>query len=104
MGQVGRGLLPDSAEKAAWSKVSNDDEAAKFIAEYWGKRDPNPATAANEFRDDVNRRIAAADEQFKMRNHRGSETNRGRLLVTLGLPTRVSTARAQAGGVDDTEG
>lgn len=92
------------SEKAAWSKVANDDEAAKFIAEYWGKRDPNPATAANEFRDDVNRRIAAADEQFKMRTHRGSETNRGRLLVTLGLPTRVSTARAQAGGVDDTAG
>jgi GWxTD domain-containing protein len=91
------------AEKQAWSKVANDDEATKFIAEYWARRDPNPATAANEFRDDVNRRIAAADEQFKMRSHRGSETSRGRLLVTLGLPTRVSTARAPT-GVDDTGG
>ncbi|MDQ5858016.1 MAG: GWxTD domain-containing protein, partial [Acidobacteriota bacterium] len=86
------------AEKEAWSKVANDDEASKFIDQYWAKRDPNPATAANEFRDDVKRRIAAADEQFKMRSRRGSETSRGRLLVTLGLPTRVSTARA-AGGV-----
>lgn len=92
------------SEKEAWSKVANDDEAAKFIEQYWAKRDPNPATSANEFRDDVKRRIAAADEQFKMRSRRGSETNRGRLLVTLGLPTRVSTARAQAGGVDDTGG
>jgi len=92
------------SEKQAWSKVATDDDAAKFIAEYWARRDPNPATAANEFRDDVNRRIAAADEQFKMRSRRGSETSRGRLLVTLGLPTRVSTARGQAGGVDDTGG
>ena len=91
------------SEKQAWSKVATDDDAAKFIAEYWAKRDPNPATAANEFRDDVNRRIAAADEQFKMRSRRGSETSRGRLLVTLGLPTRVSTARAPT-GVDDTGG
>ena len=86
-----------SSEKDAWSQVRTDDDAEKFIAAYWAKRDPNPATAANEFRDEINRRIAAADEQFKMRNGRGSETNRGRLLVALGLPTRVSTQRAGVG-------
>jgi GWxTD domain-containing protein len=91
-----------SSEKDAWSQVRTDDEADKFIAAYWAKRDPNPATAANEFRDEINRRIAAADEQFKMRNKRGSETARGRLLVTLGLPTRVSTQRAAGGeGIRD---
>jgi GWxTD domain-containing protein len=91
-------------EKDAWSRVTNDADAEKFIAEYWVKRDPNPATSANEFRDEVARRIAAADEQFKMRSKRGSETNRGRLLVTLGLPSRVSAQRAQEGTVDDTGG
>ena len=88
-------------EKDAWSKVRTDEEAAKFIADYWAKRDPNPATSANEFRDEVGRRIAAADDQFKMRNKRGSETNRGRLLVVLGLPSRVSTQRPQEGAVQD---
>jgi GWxTD domain-containing protein len=86
-----------SSEKEAWSQVRTDDDAEKFIAAYWAKRDPNPATAANEFRDEINRRIAAADEQFKMRNRRGSETARGRLLVALGLPTRVASQRAAAG-------
>ena len=92
------------AEKEAWSKVGTDEQAEKFIADYWARRDPNPATAANEFRDNVGRRIAAADEQFKMRTKRGSETNRGRLLVTLGLPSRVSTERAQDRAVDDSGG
>lgn len=93
------------SEKDAWSRVHTDDEAEKFVAAYWAKRDPNPATSANEFRDEINRRVAAADEQFKMRNKRGSETNRGRLLVVLGLPSRVSTQRAQEGrAVDDTGG
>ena len=93
-----------ASEKEAWSKVTSDADAEKFIADYWARRDPNPATSANEFRDDVGRRIAAADEQFKMRNKRGSETNRGRLLVTLGLPSRVSTERAQEGAVQDSGG
>jgi GWxTD domain-containing protein len=93
------------SEKDAWSRVRTDEEATAFVAEYWVKRDPNPATSANEFRDEINRRIAAADEQFKMRNKRGSETARGRLLVTLGLPTRVSTQRAQdEGGLDTRPG
>jgi GWxTD domain-containing protein len=92
------------SEKDAWSRVANDADAEKFIAEFWAKRDPNPATSANEFRDEINRRIAAADEQFKMRNKRGSETNRGRLLVVLGLPSRVSTQRAQQNAVDDAGG
>ena len=35
------------SEKNAWSNVRTDDEAAKFIADYWAKRDPNPATSAN---------------------------------------------------------
>jgi GWxTD domain-containing protein len=91
-------------EKEAWARVANDADAEKFIAEYWTKRDPNPATSANEFRDEVVRRIAAADEQFKMRNKRGSETNRGRLLVTLGLPSRVSSQRSQESAVDDAGG
>ncbi|HMA17601.1 MAG TPA: GWxTD domain-containing protein, partial [Thermoanaerobaculia bacterium] len=92
------------AEKDAWSRVASDADAEKFIAQFWAKRDPNPATSANEFRDEINRRIAAADEQFKMRSKRGSETNRGRLLVVLGLPTRVSTQRAQERAVDDSGG
>jgi GWxTD domain-containing protein len=92
------------SEKDAWSRVANDADAEKFIAEFWAKRDPNRATSANEFRDEINRRIAAADEQFKMRNKRGSETNRGRLLVVLGLPSRVSTERAPGSGVDDAGG
>jgi len=92
------------AEKEAWAKLSTDADAEKFIADYWVKRDPNPATSANEFRDEVGRRIAAADEQFKMRNKRGSETNRGRLLVTLGLPSRVSTERPHEGAVQDSGG
>jgi GWxTD domain-containing protein len=55
------------AEREEWARVGNDADAEKFIAMYWAKRDPTPATPQNEFKDGVMRRIAAADEQFKLR-------------------------------------
>src|SRR6266536_4644510 len=62
------------AEKQEWAAVRSDEEAGKFIALYWARRDPNTATAQNEFKDGVMRRIAAADEQFKSRRYpKGSE-------------------------------
>ena len=89
------------AEREEWSRVASDADAEKFVALYWAKRDPTPATPQNEFKDGVMRRIAAADEQFKLRRYnRGSESFRGRVFVTLGAPTRASQSRPQerAGG------
>ncbi len=84
------------AEREEWSRVGNDADAEKFIAMYWAKRDPTPATPQNEFKDGVMRRIAAADEQFKLRRYnRGSESFRGRVFVTLGAPSRASQSRPQ---------
>jgi GWxTD domain-containing protein len=82
-------LTPE--ERAEWKKVATDEDAEKFVALYWAKRDPTPGTPQNEFRDDVGRRIAAADQQFKMpRYKRGADSVRGRLLVVLGTPSRAA--------------
>ncbi|HKA37041.1 MAG TPA: GWxTD domain-containing protein, partial [Thermoanaerobaculia bacterium] len=93
-------------EKTQWAAVKSDDEAEKFISTYWAKRDPNPSTAQNEFRDAIQRRIAAADEQFKSRRYaKGSESPRGRVFVVLGAPSRASQARmagADGGATADT--
>jgi GWxTD domain-containing protein len=87
------------AERQEWSNVKTDEEAERFVSLYWVKRDPTPATPENEFREAVMRRIAAADEQFKMRRQRGSESARGRIFVTLGSPSRVS----RSGGPESEE-
>ena len=87
------------AERAEWKTVATDEQAEKFIALYWAKRGGEP------FKQEVSRRIAAADQQFKLaRYKRGADSVRGRLLVTLGPPSRVSQQRAQEGAVDDTGG
>jgi GWxTD domain-containing protein len=78
-----------AAERTEWSKVSSDDDAEKFIAGYWAKR------GGQRFKDEISRRIAAADQQFKLRRQKGAESARGRLLIVLGGPSRVSATRPQ---------
>lgn len=80
------------SERQTWSKVASDADAEKFIADYWTKRGGDP------FKQEIARRIAAADQQFKLRGQKGSESARGRVFLTLGGPTRVIESRA--GGAD----
>lgn len=71
------------AERAEWAKLASDDEAEKFIALYWARR------GGDAFKAEVSRRVAAADQQFKMRRYEhGSQSARGRLLVVLGSPNK----------------
>ena len=79
-----------SAERADWKNVKSDDEAEKFIAVYYAKR------GGDGFKQEVSRRIAAADQQFKMQRYkRGADSVRGHLLIVLGTPSRVAQSRAQ---------
>jgi len=83
------------AERAEWKNVTSDADAEKFIALYYAKRGGEP------FKQEVARRIAAADQQFKSpRYKKGSDSVRGHLLVVLGPPSRQSQSRAQEGGAD----
>ncbi|MEP6769522.1 MAG: GWxTD domain-containing protein [Acidobacteriota bacterium] len=82
------------SERTEWSSVATDQDAEKFISAYYAKR------GGDRFKDEIARRIAAADSQFKLRRQRGAESARGRLLITLGGPSRVSTSRpGDPGGV-----
>jgi GWxTD domain-containing protein len=78
------------AERADWKNVQTDEDAEKFIAVYYAKR------GGDAFKQEISRRIAAADQQFKMQRYkRGADSVRGHLLIVLGAPSRVSQARAQ---------
>lgn len=76
-----------SPEREEWKKVATDEEAEKFVVVYFAKRGGEP------FKEALHRRITAADEQFKMRRQKGSESARGRVFIVLGSPSRVQQAR-----------
>jgi GWxTD domain-containing protein len=77
-------------EQAQWKSLQSDADADAFIALFWARRDPTPGTARNEFKEDFDARVAAADANFAGRKVKGSLTDRGRILVVFGTPTRVA--------------
>ena len=88
-----------SAERTEWKNVASDEDAEKFIALYYARRGGEP------FKQEISRRIAAADQQFKMQRYkRGADSVRGHLLIVLGTPSRVSQSRAQEGALNDSGG
>jgi GWxTD domain-containing protein len=60
-----------------------------FIATFWAVRDLRPETAENEFRLELQRRIAYADRVFGTSTQRGSLTDRGRVFALLGVPDAI---------------
>ena len=83
-----------TAERAEWKNVATDEDADKFIALYYAKR------GGEAFKQEISRRVAAADQQFKMQRYkRGADSVRGHLLIVMGTPTRVAQSRAQEGAM-----
>ncbi|KAB2963875.1 MAG: GWxTD domain-containing protein [Thermoanaerobaculia bacterium] len=88
------GHLMTDEERTAFAALADDAAAADFVALFWARRDPDPATPINEFRREFEARVAYADAKFGDRRgeeeRRGAMTDRGKVLIQLGTPTRVS--------------
>jgi len=80
-------FIMTAEEKAAWKNIQNDADADAFIALFWARRDPTPATPRNEFREEFESRVATADKQFGTGRTKGSMTDPGRMLIVYGPPT-----------------
>jgi len=80
------GFLLTMEERAAWQAVASDEQAERFIELFWVRRDPDLETRANEFKVDFEQRVAAADLQFAVGSTRGALTDRGRVLILMGVP------------------
>jgi GWxTD domain-containing protein len=74
-----------------------DAEKAGYIEEFWKRRDPDPTTEENEYRDEYYRRIEQANKLFHGEGRAGWLTDRGRILVLFGPPTDRITDPGGAG-------
>ena len=51
-------------ERKAFKQLSNEEERDKFIESFWDRRNPNPDSEDNEFKDEHYRRIEYANDHF----------------------------------------
>jgi GWxTD domain-containing protein len=77
-------------ESKAFKNLSNDEERDAFIENFWLRRNPNPDSAENEFREEHYRRIAYANEHFAA-GKPGWKTDRGHIYISFGKPDSIDS-------------
>lgn len=77
-------------EKEIYKHLLDDKARAKFIKEFWEKRDPTPDNFENEAKEVYFERIAYSNRWFSegKGKNTGWDSERGRILLQLGIPDR----------------
>ena len=74
-------------ERTIFLKLTTEEEKDAFIEQFWFRRDPDPRTAVNEYKEEHYRRIQYANERFHA-GIPGWKTDRGRIYIMFGPPDR----------------
>src|SRR3954452_9461695 len=77
-------------ERKAFRTLSNDEERESFIEQFWLRRNPNPDSPENEFREEHYRRIAYANEHYAA-GKPGWKTDRGHIYIAFGKPDSIDS-------------
>jgi GWxTD domain-containing protein len=77
-------------ERASFKKLSTDDERESFIENFWERRNPNPSSPENEYKEEYYRRIAYANEHYAS-GIPGWKTDRGRIYIMYGPPDETDS-------------
>jgi GWxTD domain-containing protein len=72
-------------ERAAFLHLETNEERENFIENFWERRNPDPGSADNAFKEDYYERIAYANEHFSS-GIPGWKTDRGRIYLMWGKP------------------
>ena len=77
-------------ERKAFLQLSTNEEREQFIEAFWQRRNPNPESSDNDFKEEHYRRIAYADEHFAS-GIPGWKTDRGRTYIMWGPPDNIES-------------
>jgi len=84
-----RWIITDD-ERKAFMQLSNNEERDQFIEAFWQRRNPNPDSEDNEFKDEHYRRIEYANEHFPA-GKPGWMTDRGRIYIVYGPADEIDS-------------
>src|SRR5271154_1016043 len=84
-----RWIITDQ-ELQSFKSLSNDEERDEFIENFWLRRNPNPDSPENEYREEHYARIAYANEHFAA-GKPGWKTDRGHIYISFGKPDNIDS-------------
>src|SRR5262245_5566051 len=77
-------------ERKAFKALKTDEERDQFIENFWLRRDPDPDTPENEYKEQYYERIQYANEKFSS-GIPGWKTDRGRIYIRFGKPDEIES-------------
>ncbi|MGE0131059.1 MAG: GWxTD domain-containing protein [Blastocatellales bacterium] len=84
-----RWIITDE-ERKTFDSLKTDDEREQFIEQFWLRRDPDPDTDVNEYREEYYQRIAYANEHYTS-GIPGWKTDRGRIYIMFGKADQIES-------------
>lgn len=88
-------ISPD--ERSAYVALSSDAERLQFINEFWQRRNPDPTSSENKFKEEHYRRLAYSNTRFA-NGRPGFMTDRGRIYILYGAPDSIEAYPVGARG------
>jgi GWxTD domain-containing protein len=77
-------------ERRAFLALETNEEREQFIESFWERRNPDPESPENTFKEEHYRRLAYADEHFAS-GIPGRKTDRGRIYIIWGPPDEIES-------------
>src|ERR1700733_9246408 len=77
-------------ERSSFLHLSTNEEREQFIEAFWQRRNPDPDSAENTFKEEHYRRIAYANEHFAS-GIPGWKTDRGKIYIMWGAPDEIDS-------------
>ena len=77
-------------ERKAFKALKTDEERDQFIEQFWLRRDPDPDTPENEYKEQYWERVQYANEKFTS-GIPGWRTDRGRIYIRFGKPDELES-------------
>jgi GWxTD domain-containing protein len=81
-------IMPE--ERSAFLHLATNEEREQFIEQFWQRRNPDPESADNTYKEEHYRRIAYANEHFAS-GIPGWKTDRGRIYIMWGPPDEIDS-------------
>ncbi len=82
-------LIMTKEETRIFQKLPDAESRKEFIADFWLKRDPDPDTPRNEYREEFQARIDFVAKRFNKEGVPAHNTDRGRVYIFMGPPDKV---------------
>ena len=83
-------IIITKEEREAFLRLGTNEEREQFIEDFWQRRNPDPDSSANSFKEEHYRRIAYANEHFAS-GIPGWKTDRGHIYILWGPPDEIES-------------